>query len=99
MKRGSETSASPDDRRQFLLASGRAILGIAVGGVVAAPARALAQPATGKFRGRRVLIIYYSRTGHTSTVARMIHSQTGGDLAEIRTVTPYPADYAALVAL
>jgi flavodoxin len=98
MKQGSETSASPDDRRQFLLASGSVILAIAVGGVVAGPTRALAAPATGTFRGRRVLIIYYSRTGHTRTVARMIHALAGGDVAEIRTVNPYPGDYAALVA-
>ncbi len=43
-------------------------------------------------------MVYYSRTGHTRTVAEMIERRTGGDLVEIETVEPYPADYDALVA-
>ncbi|MER9567087.1 flavodoxin [Mesorhizobium sp. M0571] len=60
------------------------------------PTNILAQPAGSP--GRKVLIVYYSRTGHTRTVARQIHSLIGGDLVEIQTVEPYPDDYDALVA-
>ncbi len=44
-----------------------------------------------------VLIVYYSRTGNTRAVAEMIREATGGDLVELRTVKPYPADYDAVV--
>lgn len=55
-----------------------------------------------------VLIAYFSRTGenyavgrietgNTHIVADMIAAQTGGDLFEISTVTPYPEDYAETV--
>jgi flavodoxin len=56
-------------------------------------------PATAQgWIGKRVLVVYHSRTGHTRTVAEMIHRVTGGDLVEIETVEPYPEDYDALVA-
>jgi len=40
-----------------------------------------------------VLVAYFSRTGNTQTVAQYIHEIVGGDLFEIVTVDPYPADY------
>ncbi len=36
-------------------------------------------------------------TGTTEAVADMIHTAAGGDIAEIRTVLPYPADFDAVV--
>lgn len=42
---------------------------------------------------RKILIVYFSRTGNTRVVAEHIHAVAGGDLVEIRTVKPYPADY------
>jgi flavodoxin len=48
--------------------------------------------------GKRILIAYHSRTGHTATVARILQEQTGGDLFEIVPAEPYPEDYDALVA-
>lgn len=36
-------------------------------------------------------------TGTTETLANMIHTAAGGDIAEIRTVHPYPADFDAVV--
>lgn len=40
-----------------------------------------------------ILIAYFSRTGHTKTIAEQIESKVGGELFEILTVNPYPADY------
>ncbi|WP_027190260.1 flavodoxin [Fundidesulfovibrio putealis] len=48
-----------------------------------------AAPAT----GRKVLVVYYSRSGNTREVASQIHQALGGDIVEIQTVSPYPADY------
>jgi len=62
------------------------------------PTKILAQPAKLNFAGRKVLVLYYSRTGHTRTVAKQIHALVGGDLVELQTVQPYPDDYDALVA-
>ena len=67
-------------------------LGLAVGGIM--PKLAKAQD----WSGKRVLVIYDTRTGHTRTVADLIHRRTGGDRVEIEPVTPYPEDYDALVA-
>ncbi|TGQ34614.1 flavodoxin [Mesorhizobium sp. M00.F.Ca.ET.216.01.1.1] len=85
-------------RRQFLGSCWTAISGLVIGGLFSAPPEALAQPAGQGSAGRKVLILYYSRTGHTRTVATQIHGLVGGDLAEIQTVEPYPDDYDALVA-
>ena len=38
-----------------------------------------------------ILVAYFSYQGHTAGVAREIAAQTGGDLFEIKPVTPYPA--------
>lgn len=38
------------------------------------------------------LVVYYSYTQNTATVAKRIADNTGADLYEIRTVTPYPDD-------
>nr|WP_320145716.1 flavodoxin [uncultured Anaeromusa sp.] len=48
-------------------------------------------------RGRKVLVVYYSRSGQTREIAKQLQVQTGGDLLEIETVEPYPQDYAAVV--
>ena len=44
-----------------------------------------------------MLVLYFSRTGNTRTVARMIHERVGGDLVELDTVTPYPQAYETLL--
>ncbi len=43
------------------------------------------------------LILYYSYSGNTRKIAEQIHKLTGAELAEIKTVTPYPASYDACV--
>lgn len=44
---------------------------------------------------KKPLVVYFSRTGHTEAVAKMIHDKVGGDILRIETVEPYPADYHA----
>jgi flavodoxin len=44
-------------------------------------------------QNKKVLVIYYSLSGNTRSVAEMLHGKTGGDLFEIETVKSYPADY------
>jgi flavodoxin len=76
--------------RREVMAGG---LSVAIGGIMTS------LPAAARdWTGRRVLVVYYSRTGQTRTVAEMIHRLTGGDLVQIETVEPYPDDYDALVA-
>lgn len=42
---------------------------------------------------KKTLIVYFSRTGNTRTMAEQIRERTGGDIFEVVTVTPYPSDY------
>jgi len=48
--------------------------------------------ATGTGR-KKVLIVYYSRSGNTREIANQIHKSVGGDFFEIQVVKPYPEDY------
>jgi len=41
----------------------------------------------------KVLVVYYSLSGNTRSIAEMIREKTGGDVFEIETVKSYPADY------
>lgn len=41
----------------------------------------------------KFLVIYYSKTNNTATVADKIHSRVGGDIVRVEPVTPYPDDY------
>lgn len=43
------------------------------------------------------MIIYYSYGGNTRRIAKLIQENTGGDLAEIRTVQPYTGSYTEVV--
>lgn len=45
----------------------------------------------------KLLIAYFSKTGNTREIANQIHANTGGDMFEIKTADPYPADYNATV--
>ncbi len=44
---------------------------------------------------KKLLIAYFSKTGNTREIANQIHANVGGDMFEIKTVDPYPADYNA----
>ena len=39
------------------------------------------------------LIVYFSWSGNTRGIARLLHQKIGGDLVEISLVTPYSEDY------
>lgn len=39
------------------------------------------------------VIIYFSRSGNTQNLARMIRNHNGGDILELAVADPYPADY------
>lgn len=78
-------------RRKFLTLAGAAGLFLSFGKVHAAA-------------NEKILIVYYSRTGeeyglgnitkgNTAIVAEIIAQKTGGDLFEIKPVTPYPDSY------
>jgi flavodoxin len=47
----------------------------------------------------KILIVYYSKTGNTKTVAEYIHKTVGGDIFEIKTVNSYPEEYQATTEL
>lgn len=61
---------------------------------IAAPLGAMAAPAAPKAAGgKRIAVIFNSRTGHTRSVARAIRVMTGADLYELQLEQPYPDDY------
>ncbi|WP_300163860.1 flavodoxin [Solidesulfovibrio sp.] len=78
--------------------SRRAFLKLAATGFLAGlvapflPRLAAAQTAAAK-SGKKILVVYYSRTGNTREVADRIHQFVGGDLVAMETVNPYPGDY------
>lgn len=77
-------------RRSFLKLSVAGLLAsVAIPAFPHQPWAQGAAPAT----GRKVLVVYYSRSGNTREVASQIHQALGGDIVEIQTVSPYPADY------
>ena len=45
----------------------------------------------------KILIAYYSWSGHTKKVAEAIHNEIGGDLFEIQPATAYSDDYKTVV--
>ena len=47
---------------------------------------------------KKVLVVYFSHTGNTRTIAGYIHETVKSDLVEIKTVDTYTDDYDALLA-
>ncbi len=43
------------------------------------------------------LVVYFSQTGNTETIAGMIAEHTGGELFQVETVTVYPDEYNDLI--
>ncbi len=41
----------------------------------------------------KILTVYYSLGGNTKKIAETVRQTLGGDIAEIKTTRPYPADY------
>ena len=46
----------------------------------------------------KILVVYFSQSGNTAIIARMIQEAAGGDVFEIVPVDAYPTDYDAVVA-
>ena len=46
----------------------------------------------------KILVVYYSHSGNTERIARLIGQESGGVLAEIRPQAAYPQDYKTVVA-
>lgn len=46
--------------------------------------------------GEKVLVVYYSLSGRTRTVAERLQARTGADLFEIQTVRTYPSSHPGL---
>ncbi len=44
-----------------------------------------------------VLVLYFSQSGNTETVANFIHDAVGGDIIKLETEQTYPSDYNELV--
>lgn len=78
-------------RRSFLKTAGTSLLSFAALPHIF-PA-GLASAATTAPGGQKVLTIYYSRSGNTRAMAKIINSLMGGDIVELETVQPYPAEY------
>jgi flavodoxin len=55
--------------------------------------QSLEAPPSGDPSGRRTLVAYFSRTGSTEALAKIVQKTAGGDLFKITPSTPYPADY------
>ncbi|MDR3113724.1 MAG: hypothetical protein LBU09_05045 [Endomicrobium sp.] len=47
--------------------------------------------------GKKVLTVYYSRSGTTKEVAKQIQAYAGGGIFEIQTAKPYPENYDSLL--
>lgn len=45
----------------------------------------------------KTLILYYSYGGNTRKIAKLIHAEIGGDIAEIEMTNPYTGSYNAVV--
>lgn len=75
----------PISRRAFLYF-------VSIGGALLFSPRSFAADAV----GGKMLILYFSHTNHTRTVAQFIQQATGADLVEVKTVQPYPDDYNTL---
>lgn len=42
---------------------------------------------------KKPLVVFFTHSGNTGTIAEMIHKKVGGEIIEIKTVTPYPEEY------
>ncbi len=72
-------------------------LGFCAAVAIAAPALSGVPAYAAETGGSNVLILYFSHSGNTRQLAQQIHGRVGGDMVELKTVTPYPQDYDAVV--
>ncbi|MDE6760119.1 MAG: flavodoxin [Lachnospiraceae bacterium] len=75
----------------FVLFMGVAVNGYSTSAVAATTKKEVKQSA--KNQKKKVLVVYFSRTGTTKTVAKKIKKMTGGTLFRIQTKKKYPSSY------
>jgi Flavodoxins len=86
-------SAADPSRRTFLKTAVTGLLAGAATQII--PGLSSASAAEKTSPDKKVLVVYYSRTGNTREIAGQIHALVGGDLVELQTVNPYPTEYRA----
>ena len=72
------------NKRSFLTACGAA----AAAAAISAPSASAASA-----NERRIAVIYFSKTGHTQSLAECVSDMTGAKLFRVETVDPYPEEY------
>ena len=45
----------------------------------------------------KILVAYFSHSGNTAEIAKLIHKKVGGDIFEIQPIETYPDDYNSVV--
>lgn len=75
---------------RFFLWMALAAVAIYVGGEVASKSAIAAE-------GGKALVIYYSWSGNSETIAQQIQNKTGGDILKLELVKPYSSNYNACV--
>ena len=100
--RGHDVSTQSDERssrRRFLNLTATVGTGLIMPSLAFGTPDAQAQAASAQRKAAgKVLIAYVTRTNNTKVVAEIIQHATGATLMEIDTVSPYPENYAAIVA-
>lgn len=95
-----EKRNNPTEKDTSLL-SRRGFLKYAAVGTLAASAAPVLSRFSSAFaaesEGGNMLVLYFSHSGNTRKVAEHIHRRVGGDIIELKTVTPYPGDYDTVV--
>ncbi|MDR1195056.1 MAG: NAD(P)H-dependent oxidoreductase [Endomicrobium sp.] len=71
----------------------RTLLLLICAAVIAQPAAAQTKAQDKEDNVKKVLVVYYSKSGNTREIAKHIQNETNADIFEIETVTPYPEDY------
>ena len=86
--------------KQWLTLQGLELLAMLVAACGGSNAEAISTDNGGKImqsenktNSSKALVVYYSRSGNTEALARMIGNETGADMFRVTTVTPYPEVY------
>ena len=76
-------------KRTFL----KSLSGLFITGSICMSHRAFAAANANAKSAKRIAFVYFSKTGHTASVAAAVQAMTGCDTFEVKTVKPYPAEY------
>ena len=94
MRERKKNAVKPEFSRRLLLKAAA----VGMFGLILSPMAGLARRACAAVSGaggKKVLVVYYSRSGNTRNMANQIHARVGGDIVELQTVHPYPEEYRA----